>query len=171
MKRIEIPLKKLEIESFKALKSRLLITCGKNVQGEYNSMTVDWGFFGVIWGRPCVILTVRPSRYTYEFIEKHSDFSVSMFSPNYRDILLMMGKKSGRNSQKMSECGLTPIDSKMIVSPSFKEATYALECRKILVSEINKEEIIAEDIIKEWYPEGDYHKVIIGEIVAAFKDM
>lgn len=171
MKRIEIPLNKLEVEPFKALKQYLLITSGENELGKYNSMTVDWGFFGTIWRRPCVLLSIRPTRYTYEFISKYPDFTVSSFSPSYRDILVMLGKKSGKDSNKMNESGLVVINSQRVLSPSFQEAAFTFECKKLFATDLNKDDIIEPTILNEWYPEGNFHKIIIGEIVSAYKNL
>lgn len=171
MKKIEIPLKKLEIEAIGTLKKYMLVTSGINEPGKFNSMTVDWGFFGAIWRRPCVLLSIRPIRYTYEFISSCADFTVSTFPQTYRDILLMLGKKSGRDCNKMEESGLTAIDSTKVKAPSFTQAVMTLECKKIFVTDLKKEDILDPRVIAEWYPEDNYHKIIIGEIVAVFKSV
>ncbi len=39
----------------------LLLATGDFEAGEYNCMTVGWGSFGVMWGRPHAVVVVRPS--------------------------------------------------------------------------------------------------------------
>lgn len=36
-----------------------------------NAMTIGWGQFGMLWGRPIVTVYVAPERYTNEFMQKN----------------------------------------------------------------------------------------------------
>lgn len=169
MSRIKIPLNELKIEAMEYLNNCLLVTSGINEEGKFNGMTVNWGFVGKIWFKPCVLLVIRPSRYTWEFIKGSNDFTVSSFPKDYQNTLNMLGTKSGRNTDKMKESGLIPIDSMDVRSPSFEQASLTLECRKWYVGDIEKEGILDPEVIKADYPKGDYHKIVIGEIVSAWK--
>jgi len=40
-----------------------------------NVMTIGWGLIGRLGSKPFFMVAVRPSRHTYEFIEKADDFS------------------------------------------------------------------------------------------------
>lgn len=46
----------------------MLVTAGK--REAFNTMTASWGGLGVLWNSPVSMIFVRPSRYTYEFIER-----------------------------------------------------------------------------------------------------
>ena len=43
-----------------------------------NTMTIGWGFVGVMWNKPVFIAAVRYSRYTYEMLKKTDNFTVSI---------------------------------------------------------------------------------------------
>jgi len=73
----------------------MLITAGK--RNHYNMMTASWGSAGVLWKKPVIFVFIRPQRYTYEFIEKQANFTVSFFNEEYRDLLNLCGTTSGRD--------------------------------------------------------------------------
>ncbi len=46
----------------------MLITAGN--EEATNTMTASWGGLGVLWNKPVAFAFVRPTRYTYEFLER-----------------------------------------------------------------------------------------------------
>ena len=85
---------------------RALLTAGE--KGNYNTMTVSWGMLGELWGKDMVTVFVRPQRYTYEFMEKYDNFTLSFFGSEYRRALSFCGSKSGRDFDK-AEAGRQPL--------------------------------------------------------------
>ena len=144
-----------------------LITSGNFEKKEFNTMTVAWGSLGIMWNRPFVQAVVRPTRYTYEFTEKYDSFTMCSFPEKYRNALKLLGTKSGRDTDKIAESGLTPIKSEAVQSPSFDEADLILECRKIYFDDIKPENFIDHSIDKN-YPLKDYHRIYFGEILKIF---
>ena len=67
----------------------MLVTAG--TPERWNTMTASWGGLGVLWNRPVSFVFVRPTRYTYEFMEKHERFTLSFFSKRYRKALVFCG--------------------------------------------------------------------------------
>ena len=166
MSREAIPLTQLIVPAFGAWEPGwLLLTAGENRTGGYNSMTVSWGALGVIWHRPMAMVVVRPHRYTYEFIERCDTFSLCAFDDSYRPALELLGTLSGRDSNKMTDCGLTPLALTRISCPGFDEAKLILECRKMYFGDLDPKHFLA-DFIAEHY-KGDYHRMYFGEVVAA----
>ena len=128
-------------------------------------MTVGWGSMGSIWNRPVVQVLVRSSRHTFQFMERYDTFTLCAFSEEYRDALSLLGKKSGRDGDKISESGLTPIPSSVVAAPGFDEAELVIECRKIYFTDLNPSNFLDPAIV-DHYPEGNYHRVYFGEILA-----
>lgn len=112
-------------------KKWLLLTSGNFEKKDYNTMTVAWGSFGVMWNKPFAQVVVRPTRHTFNFTEKYDSFTLTAFPENFKDALKLLGTKSGRDCDKISDAGLTPISSEFVSSPSFKEAELHIECRKM----------------------------------------
>jgi len=144
-------------------KGWMLLTAGDMKSS--NPMTISWGFMGTFWFRPVVIVGVRPQRYTFEFIEKHDSFTLSAFPEEHREVLNLCGTKSGRDTQKVEECNLTPIPSKEIDAPGYDEADLIIECRKIYADAIEEEHFLEKSIIDACYPGKDFHKLFFGEVV------
>ena len=141
-----------------------LLTSGDWQKNHFNTMTVAWGFFGIMWNRPVASVVVRPVRYTYGFMEEHDDFSLSAFPREFKKDLNLLGSRSGRDGDKVSETGLHPVASPVIGSPSFREAELIIECRKIYFDDFKPENFIDPDIDKN-YPQKDYHRIYFGEIL------
>ncbi len=136
-----------------------LITAGNSE--EYNMMTAAWGFAGEMWGEDSLAVVVRPQRYTMEFIDKNDYFTVS-FCGDRKDIHKVCGNMSGRDCDKTAEAGLTPIKGEKYVY--FKEARMVLVVKKQFVQQMSPESFIDKTILDRWYPEKDYHNMIIGKI-------
>jgi flavin reductase (DIM6/NTAB) family NADH-FMN oxidoreductase RutF len=166
MNRENIPLTQLRLSSFGAWEPGwFLLTAGENRPGGFNSMTVSWGALGVIWHKPLAVVVVRPQRYTYEFIERYDTFSLCAFEEPQRTALELLGTRSGRDTDKMTACGLTPIALTQIACPGFDEAKLILECRKMYYGDLDPKHFLA-DFIAEHY-QGDYHRMYFGEVLAA----
>ncbi|OGI05844.1 MAG: hypothetical protein A2Y40_02255 [Candidatus Margulisbacteria bacterium GWF2_35_9] len=127
-------------------------------------MTVAWGSIGVMWNKPFVQVVVRPTRYTFEFMEEFETFTLSAFGEKHITDLTYLGRVSGRDEKKLEKTSLTVIPSQIVKCPSYDEAELVIECRKIYSTRFNQDEFI-DPSIKENYPEKDYHIVYFGEIL------
>ncbi len=143
----------------------LLLTAGDFAANDYNTMTVAWGSFGIMWNKAFAQVVVRPTRYTFEFMEKYDSFTLCAFEERYRNALSVLGTKSGREGDKIKLVGLTPKASKRIAAPSFAEAQLIFECRKIYWQDFNSDHFLDAKI--EWnYRKNDYHRIYFGEIIS-----
>lgn len=143
----------------------LLLTSGDYSTGKYNSMTISWGSLGVMWGRPFAQVVVRPVRYTFEFMEQYDSFTLCAFPKALHRALSLLGTRSGRDGDKISQAGITPVASSRINAPGFAEAELVIECRKIYWQDFDPGHFI-EPAIERNYPQKDYHRIYYGEIVA-----
>jgi flavin reductase (DIM6/NTAB) family NADH-FMN oxidoreductase RutF len=143
----------------------LLLTAGDFRSGRYNTMTVSWGSIGTMWNRPFAQVVVRPSRYTYGFMESHATFTLCAFPEARRGALDLLGTRSGRDGDKIRDSGLTPISSTRVDAPGFAEAELIVECRKIYAQDLDPAGFL-DPGIEGNYPKKDYHRVYFGEIVA-----
>jgi flavin reductase (DIM6/NTAB) family NADH-FMN oxidoreductase RutF len=143
-------------------KDWMLITAG--APGSYNTMTASWGGFGVLWNKNVCWCVIRPQRYTYEFTEKADTFTLSFFDENHRDALNICGSKSGRDIDKAAATGLTPVAGDTPGTTTFAEARLVIECRKLYFQDIDPANFL-DPAIDGNYPQKDYHRMYIGEIV------
>lgn len=138
-----------------------LLTSGTNEK--FNTMTISWGGFGTIWNKPVVTIYVRPSRYTYEFIEKNEYFTISFYDEKYKKDLGILGSKSGKELDKVSLTKLSPefLDKGI----SFKEAELTIICRKIYFQDLDMSNIDYKSELDRFYKNEPMHRMYIGEVV------
>ncbi len=142
-----------------------LLGAGDLEADQYNCMTISWGSMGTMWNRPFVQVVVRDTRYTYRFMEAHDTFTVSFFPEAYRAALELLGSKSGRDGDKISESGLTPTAALRVAAPGFMEAELVLSCRKMYQSDMKPDHFL-DPAINRHYPLKDYHRIYFGEVIA-----
>ena len=65
----EIDIKKTDLNPFKKIGDDWALLMAGNENG-YNSMTISWGYMGVMFNKPVFLTVVRPQRYTKEFLNK-----------------------------------------------------------------------------------------------------
>jgi flavin reductase (DIM6/NTAB) family NADH-FMN oxidoreductase RutF len=168
MTRNPIPVNEILVRSHHLwAKQWLLLTSGDFAVGHYNTMTVGWGSLGTMWGKPFAQVVVRPSRFTFGFMEQNDDFTLCTFPEKFRKALNLLGTKSGRDGDKITAAGLTPIASTRISAPGFAEAELILECRKIYWDDMEPAQFL-DPAIENHYPQKDYHRIYYGEILAVF---
>lgn len=155
----------LEFNPFSKIQDQWALL-GAGTMDKFNMMTVNWGGLGVIWFQDVCTVYVRESRYTKEFMDHNELFTLTFLKDGYQDALKLCGAKSGRDMDKMNDSGLTPIPLEGAVG--FEEAELTFVCRKLYRGEMSKENFIYEETLQRAYPDGDYHTMYIGEIVAAY---
>lgn len=133
----------------------------------YNSMLGSGGGWGVLFRKPTAWCILRADRYTLEIIRKEKTYTMCYFSDEYREQILFLGSKSGRDSEKMREVELTSVrtPSGNIV---FQEARLILECKLTQLTTVLPEDFCeqeARDYIQEAYEEASvYRQYVFGEI-------
>ncbi len=162
---ISITSSDLGINPFKLIgKDWMLITAG--TMDSFNTMTASWGGLGVLWNKEVATVYVRPSRYTYEFIEREKYFTLSFFDETYRKALNLCGTKSGRDTDKVKETGFKPVETPK-GSVTFSQALTVIECSKLFYQDMDPSHFL-EGFIEKNYNGRDYHRMYIGEIVNIF---
>lgn len=163
----KIEIKDLCFNPFEKLDSQWALL-GAGGPGKFNMMTVSWGGVGVLWSKPVVTVYVRENRYTKEFMDANDTFVLSFLKDGYRDVLGVLGSRSGRDMDKMGASGLTPAAVEGGIT--FEETELAFVCRKLYVGDMPKENFLYEETLRTHYPDGNYHTMYVGEILAAYKD-
>lgn len=166
MRLISIPTNEFSTRIHDLWKNRwFLLTAGDFEQKKYNTMTVAWGSLGIMWNKPFAQVVVRPTRYTFDFINQYDTFTLSAFSKEFQPALLLLGSKSGRDGDKIAGTGLSVIKSQKVAAPAFAEAELIIECQKIYWDDLKPANFLNSSIIKN-YPQKDFHRIYFGEILA-----
>lgn len=95
-----------------------------------NAMSVAWA--GICCSKPpCIAVAIREATYTYGNITQRQAFTISIPSEKYVKEADYFGIASGRNENKFSSTGLTPVKSELVDAPYVKEFPFIIECKLI----------------------------------------
>ena len=166
----KITVQELSVHPYLAIaKEWMLITAGNEARG-YNTMTASWGHLGSIWGHggglPTSVIFIRPQRFTKEFVDREEYYTLSFFDPEYKKALGYLGTKSGRDEDKVSAAGLTPVF--VDDTTAFAEAKLVLVCRKLYRAPLLEEGFLDKSVLEDYYPNRDLHDMYIGEITGIY---
>ena len=126
--------------------STLVTSKGRN--GKPNVMAVAW-IIPVSGNPPLLAMSIRPERYSHKLIRETKEFVVNIPTFNQARKVLICGRRTGRNTDKLKDARFKTEKAEMVAAPLIKECIAHIECK--LVKTIKT---------------GD-HKLIIGRIVAA----
>ena len=156
-----------------------VLTGGTQAEG-FNGMTIAWGHLGSVWhdkreGRatgplPTAVCYVRPQRHTRAFTEA-SDYFTIAFLPEGREFKRahgVMGGKSGRDlgeAGKFEAAGLTVETHEGTGSVYPAESELVFVCRKLYHADLDEQGFDNRAVMDATYPERDFHRMYVGEIV------
>ncbi|MEI8054912.1 MAG: flavin reductase family protein [bacterium] len=142
----------------------------KSRHGELNTMTIGWLMSGIIWRAPTLMVVVRSSRHTFKLIESADDFTITIPFSDMSEQLLFCGTHSGRDTDKLKECGLVALPAQKVASPviAAKTARY-YECKIVQATAMDKNRL-APKYDQEIYQDKMYHTYYFGEIVACYEN-
>ena len=135
--------------------------------GFVNTMTIGWGMVGFQWGKPVFTVMVRKSRKTFEMIEKAGEFTVSIPYGDEKANLGICGSKSGRDTDKIKECGFALVKGESIDTPILDIQGMHFECKTLYKSAMD-ESFLAKFEDERWYSDKDYHTFYFGEILNSY---
>lgn len=159
----EISPEKLVASPFKLIdKDWMLITAPDSTKASgASAMTASWGGLGVLWNKPVATIYVRPQRYSFSLCENADKISLCFLPEEYRDALKYCGRRSGRDTDKLSDCSLDCIDIDGVRAIS--QSKIIMICKKAYADFIKKDSFVDTDHIKH-YPIDDFHRFYILEI-------
>lgn len=138
----------------------------------YNSMTASGGGMGLLFKKPTTMLLFPSHRYTLELIQKEQKYTMSYFPNAYKNQVIFLGSKSGRDSNKMQEVELTSIElpSENI---AFKEARLIIECKLLqITTPIFPDDFYSQEakhyMTEQYKNPGEHRKYVFGEIMSVY---
>lgn len=125
---------------------------------EKNIMTIGWGAIGYMWNKDILMVPVRLSRYSYEWMKAVPDFIVAV-PANMQAELAFCGTKSGRELDKFQALSLE-YDPEVGLRGCIN-----LHCRTLLAQDMDLEQL-DEEVYEKHYLDDDYHVLFYAEIKA-----
>lgn len=142
-----------------------VLLVGNDHKGVCNVMASGWGTIGVVWNKPILMVMVRPSRYTYKFVEETGEFTLNVVPFSLKETAEYCGAVSGRDHNKFEEKRLTPIPSLKVKPPIIQECILHFECQVVYKSDLVGAEM-EKAFVSQFYPQGNFHRLYFGEILA-----
>ena len=103
--------------------------------GKPNLMNAAWG--GICCSDPpCVTVSLRKARHSYESILKRKAFTVGIANELHLIEADYVGIASGRDIDKFAVAGLTHVKSELVDAPYADEFPLVLECRLLQTLEL-----------------------------------
>jgi len=167
MQRREVPHTYQLDRTLEAFASGGVLLAATKKSGRSNVMTIGWGTVGIIWRKKVFMVLVRPSRYTYEFIEDSREFTVNVPTPEIKDWLAFCGSHSGRDMDKFAACQMATSPGQRVQSITIDACPLVYECKVVYHTDLIPANL-APDIIPNAYPRGDFHRLYFGEIMGVF---
>lgn len=145
----------MEIELNKAYRllypRRTILVTSISIDGKPNIMAAVWAT-PVSFNPPYLAICIGKTRYSHDLIKETMEFALNFPSAEMKDAVILCGSKSGKNTDKFKEAGLTQIKAKKIKVPLIKECLANIECKAV-------KEIDAGD-----------HTIFVGEILSVQKN-
>lgn len=159
---IKIEPEKLDASAFRMIGNEwiLITTPDETKESGANAMTASWGGLGVLWNVPTATIYVRPQRHTFSLAEKCDRFSLCFLGKEHKNALRLCGTRSGRDTDKLKECGL---DCEIIDGvPVISESETVMICKKLYADDLKEDKFIDCEHLSHY--NGDFHRFYILEI-------
>ena len=111
-----------------------------------NLFTVAWAGT-VCTNPPMVSISVRKERFSYNIIKETREFVINLTTRELAFATDYCGVKSGRDTDKWKETGLTPIKSLKVNAPTISESPVAIECKVRQVLELGSHDMFIADVV------------------------
>ena len=123
----------------------VLVSCGTTPE-EYNLLTVAWT--GTICTNPpmCYI-SVRKERHSYDIIRRSGEFAINITTEELARATDWCGVRSGRNEDKWTKMGLTPLLTPHIKAPIVGESPLSICCRVKQIMELGSHDMFIAEVV------------------------
>lgn len=122
----------------------VLVSCGD--EQSPNVLTVAWT--GILNTQPPVTyISLRPERFSYPIIKESGEFVINLPTEELVRAVDYCGVKSGRNTDKLAQTGLTVTKGVAVSAPMINECPLSLECRVRQIIKLGTHDMFMADIV------------------------
>lgn len=115
-----------------------------------NVMTFSWQT-PVNISEPCLILLAvnnHKVRYSYELIKQNLELVINVPGEKLLEQTHLAGTVSGKNINKLKECGLTPVPAELVEPPLIKECSAHLECKVVNIFKMETHDLLICEVVR-----------------------
>ncbi len=118
----------------------------KDDNGKSNIITLAWA--GTINSDPAMIsISVRKERHSYPLLVKSGEFCVNLTNKELAFATDFCGVKSGRDTDKWKETGLTPVRCSVIDADMIAESPVNIECKVTKSEDLGSHTIFYGEVV------------------------
>ncbi len=111
-----------------------------------NIITLAW--VGTVCSTPPMVgISIRPSRYSHELVTQHGEFAVNVPTAEQVGVVDYCGMVSGRDVDKFSAAGLTPLPASAIATVIIAECPVNLECKVQQMLSLGSHDLFLAEIV------------------------
>lgn len=125
-----------------------------------NGMTIGWASYGVLWKKNTATVYIHAKRFSKQIFDNASYYAICYMKPEHKEIVKYFGTVSGKDEDKLANCGLDVIND---VAPYFADAKAVVFCRIMGRSDFDINYV--DDGVKDWYNKDGVHSQYYGEII------
>ena len=105
---------------------KVLVSC-RGADGKNNALAVAY-CGNCSFAPPMVMVGIVPTRYSYHMIQETKCFVVNLVDKKQKKIFDYLGSHSGRNEDKLANCGASVADGEKINAPLLTDCPVNIEC-------------------------------------------
>lgn len=114
--------------------------------GESNIITIAWTGT-VCTNPPMAYISVRPERYSYRMLKESGEFVINLTTEKLVYATDYCGVKSGRDTDKWKDTGLTPAPAQEVGAPLIQESPVNIECRVTEIKELGSHHMFLAEVV------------------------
>lgn len=115
-------------------------------EGNKNIITVAWAGT-VCTNPPMVSVSIRPERFSHHIIKESGEFVINLTTKKLAFATDYCGVKSGRNTDKFKEMGLTAVPAEIVGAPMIEESPVNIECRVTEIKELGSHDMFIAQVV------------------------
>lgn len=111
-----------------------------------NVITLSWAA-NICSKPPSIGIGIRPSRYSYDMVKQAGEYVINIPGTDLIKGTTFCGTKSGRDYDKFTECGFTPVPATKVNAPLIKECPINLECKTTEIVNVGAHDLFIAEIV------------------------
>ncbi len=123
----------------------VMVSCGTEPES-YNILTVAWTGT-VCTSPPMTYISIRKERHSYNIIRNSGEFVINLTTEELTFATDFCGVRSGRDINKFTHLGLTPLPASVVRTPLIAESPVNIECRVTQVIELGSHDMFLAEVL------------------------
>lgn len=125
----------------------VLLTTAEN--GRANVMTMSWHMM-MEFMPPTIACLVSAGDYSFRALRKTGECVIAIPDVSLAEKVVAVGNTCGRDTDKFTEIGLTPLPAQAVAAPLVGECFANLECRVVDDGFVERHNLFVLEVVKAW---------------------